>query len=328
MIPAFLVRLRLSGPVRFGPVSGARHETERIGHSDTLYRALSSALRQLGEFDPWEEATAAASAPPVTVSSLFPFVGKTLYVPAPQSLWPPPVSSRIRWKTASLVSSTLVSDLLAGKTLREERWEIDPASECVIPAGGSPPFRIAHRSATAVDRLNPGAVESHTTACLEFAPNAGLWCVVSFATEEDLQAWETPVKSAFRFLADTGIGGERSQGWGRTESLEFQSGTFPQLILPQLEQSEAVSGHWLLSVFSPSTQDQVDWANGSYQLVSRAGIDQNHLNMAAEGSVLVADSILTGRAVNIATEENPAYRAGFACAIPLPLPQQKEGIAP
>ena len=104
MSPAFLVRLRLSGPVRFGPVSGSRLETDSIGHSDTLYRALSSALRKLGEFNPWEEATAASSHPPITVSSLFPFVGKTLYVPAPRSLWPPTAEGKIRWKAAMKIA--------------------------------------------------------------------------------------------------------------------------------------------------------------------------------------------------------------------------------
>lgn len=330
MPSAFLVRLRLTGPVRFGPVSGARHETERIGHSDTLYRALSSALRQLGEFDPWEEATAASSAPPVTVSSLFPFAGRTLYVPAPQSIWPPAASSRTRWKTASLVPANIVSDLLAGKALHEERWEIDPASQCVIAAGGSPPFRIAYRNAAAVDRLNPGTVKSHATACLEFASNAGLWSVVSFATEEDRQAWENPVKSAFRYLSDTGIGGERSQGWGRVESLEFQSGEFPKIILPQFEpgEGELVSGHWLLSVYSPSEQDNVNWSAGHYQLLTRAGIHQNHLKMAAEGSVLAATSSPTGRALNVSTSANPAYRAGFACSVPLPYPRNAEVVVP
>ncbi len=206
----------------------------------------------------------------------------------------------------------------------EDRWEIDPLTQCVIPAGGNPPFRIAYRKAAAVDRFNSGKVESHATACLEFASNAGLWTGVSFASQEDQQLWETPIKAAFRYLADTGIGGARSRGWGQADSIEFQSGTFPQLILPQLEISEEASGYWLLSLYSPDEQDSVNWSAGFYDLATRAGIDQDQVKMAVEGSVLAAAAMPQGRAVNVSTEDSPVYRTGFACSIPLPQPRSQE----
>ena len=44
-------------------------------------------------------------------------------------------------------------------------------------------------------------------------------------------AWQEPVKAAFRLLADTGFGGERSRGWGRSEAPEFVEGELPGMII-------------------------------------------------------------------------------------------------
>jgi hypothetical protein len=82
----------------------------------------------------------------------------------------------------------------------------------------------------AVDRLS-GASERHSTACLEFHSGAGLWTVVSFADDAARDRWMEPVKACFRLLADSGFGGERSRGWGRSEPPEFTEGTLPDLVL-------------------------------------------------------------------------------------------------
>src|SRR5206468_10880401 len=73
--------------------------------------------------------------------------------------------------------------------------------------------------------------ERHSTTCLEFRPGAGLWTIVSFADESAHSRWLNRVKTAFRLLADSGFGGERSRGWGRAESPEFIEGRLPEMIL-------------------------------------------------------------------------------------------------
>jgi hypothetical protein len=80
-----------------------------------------------------------------------------------------------------------------------------------------------------VDRLS-GASERHSTACIEFRPGAGVWTVVGFQDESARARWVEPVKAAFRLLADTGFGGERSRGWGRSEAPEFADATLPDVI--------------------------------------------------------------------------------------------------
>jgi hypothetical protein len=360
-----------------------------------------------------------------------------------------------------------------------------------------------------VDRLS-GVSERHATACIEFREGCGLWTVVGFRDEAARDQWQDPVKAAFRLLADTGFGGERSRGWGRSETPEFVEGTLPGLIIeykrrepsppveeppseepaitepppteepapeppPPLEEPpdeelsspereprtpveaeaaaigaatvrersdapetnalepdadkaaqevvvsvgpevvvaepeaepisettaevqttapeaesvaqlapESVAGeplpdggasdgsepapetdpaitasvrapdltepmqvaaepaattlpastvplqaHWLLSLFTPATDDTVDWGRGSYTVLARGGrIDspsgsgelKKQIQMVAEGSVLYADGVPLGAAADVAPDgfAHPVFRAGFALAIPLP----------
>jgi CRISPR type III-A-associated RAMP protein Csm4 len=229
--------LRPSGPWRIGVDSGARDRVDRIFHSDALFSAVSQAMLRLGQLEEWLAATAgAAGEPAVRLSSLFPFLDEIQFVPPPRSLWPPPPSPKVRWRNARFVPLSLVRDLVAEKALHDNRWFLDGDSGCLLPSEPgerSGPFRVALRSHAAVDRVSGAAVEVHRTACLEFAPGAGLWGVVSFADEDAEARWSATVKAAFRVLADTGFGGERSLGWGRSEQPEFEAGTLPDLIVPE-----------------------------------------------------------------------------------------------
>lgn len=237
MNPAFVVRFRPDGPWRIGVDSGARDRVNRIFHSDALFSAVSHAMLRLGRLEEWLAATATASGEPaVRLSSLFPFLEEIQFVPPPRSLWPPPPSPKVRWRNARFVPLSLVRDLVAEKPLHDGRWFLDGDSGCLMPndpRDRSGPFRVALRSHAAVDRLSGSAVEVHRTACLEFAPGAGLWGVVSFADEGAEARWSAPVQAALRVLADTGFGGERSLGWGRSAQPEFIAGSLPDLIVPE-----------------------------------------------------------------------------------------------
>ena len=126
----------------------------------------------------WLDATARNPAgPAVRFSSLFPFQNEIGFVVPPRSVWPPPASTKVRWKGARFIPLGLVAPLLGGACSEEDRWDVDGASECLVPAGRSGPFRLGMRSAAAVDRLT-GHVEPHSDACIEFLPGAGLWAVI------------------------------------------------------------------------------------------------------------------------------------------------------
>lgn len=239
-MPGMLVRFRPTGPWRIGPDSGARDRVDHILHSDALYSAVCSAMGQLGLLDDWLAVTAKAEGEPaVRFSSCFPWQEDELFVVPPRNIWPPPPSAKVRWKGARFVPLSLVSLLLAEKVIDEERWAVDPASDCLLPAQRrftTGPFRVSVRSSAAVDRLSPGITDLHATACIEFAERSGMWFVVAFSNDEARHRWAGSVKSALRLLADSGIGGERSRGWGRSASPSITEGSIPALLLPRLRE--------------------------------------------------------------------------------------------
>jgi len=277
--------------------------------------------------------------PAVRFSSCCPWMGDLLLVTPPRTLWPPAATTKVRWKSAQFVPLRLVPALLADEPLREENWWIDPPSRCLLPQRGrqrNGPFRPAIRSHAAVDRLTGNALP-HRSACLEFAPDAGLWTVAVFAGEEARRRWAGPLKSALLLLADSGLGGRRSLGWGQSETPEFTEGTFPEMILPAAETppggAEAEPrpmAWWLLSLFIPAREDVVDWQKGSYTLVTRGGRIESParsgepkklVRMVAEGSVLVAPSLPRGAAPDVAPDgfPHPVYHVGYAVAVPIPM---------
>ncbi len=286
---------------------------DSVYHSDTLYSAVTHAMASLGWLEEWLDATARTETSAVRFSSLFPFVGDTRLVPPPRTAWPPSGARKLYVNAAKLVPV----EVARRGVVNESRWAVDGASECLLPAGVQAPFEVSLRSAAAVDRLT-GQAEAHRTACLEFAPGAGWWGLIDVTGDH----WEARVKSAFRLLADSGFGGERSQGWGRAGEPEFSdaSGIFGE-------------GHqgawWILSLYSPHAADEVDWSRGDYATVTRGGwtdstaaasAKKRQVRMIEEGSVLMGTA-LRGRAVDVAPEgfPHPAWRAGFALAVPVPL---------
>ena len=324
-----IVRLRPAGPWRFGPDSGTRDRVDSICHSDALFSAITHAMAQLGSLENWLAAAVNESGTPaVRFSSLFPFQRETLLVPPPRSLWPPAASAKIRYKGAKLAPVAMIQSMLQGQPIDEDRWTLDGESECLLStdrnrSGG--PFRTGMRSNIAVDRLSPGALEPHSTACLEFAPDAGLWMLVVFADDEAQSRWSGPLQSALKLLADSGIGGERSRGWGRSANPEWEDAgeLFPQ---PAEDQPTA---HWMLSLYDPAPDDAIDWGAGNYATLTRSGrIESSQrwgdlkqpTRMIEEGSVLLSARPPRGRVRDVAPAgfAHPVYRAGWAVSVTIP----------
>ena len=135
---------------------------------------------------------------------------------------------------------------------------------------------------------------------------------------------ERRVQSLFRWIADAGVGGERSLGWGRSATPEFEA--LPAALTATVEDSEHHEiGYLLLSLFAPAKDDRVDWSRGSYALIRRSGRTQNRGELKVEsalveeGSVLISDAAPVGFARDIAPPvyEHPVYRAGYAVTIPV-----------
>jgi CRISPR type III-A-associated RAMP protein Csm4 len=339
MNSAAVVKIRPTGAWRIGTDSGARDRVALHYRSDALYSAVTLAFLRLGQLEEWLAATAQAPAAEVCFSSCFPFVNDLIYVTPPRTIWPPlSLSAKVRWKGARFVPLDVVDALLSGGSLDDALWGVDGASECLVPLGQYGPYRPAVRTAAAVDRGGAG-LAPHAAACLEFVAGSGFWFAVVFATEEARIRWWEPLQMALRYLGDTGVGGERSRGWGRFEVADVVEGALAPMLLPRasqlLEAAEATQGatpaersYWLLSLYIPASGEPVRWDAGHYSLVARGGRVESPLtpgalkklqNMVAEGSVLVAAAPPRGRASDVAPDgvPHPVYRAGFAVAVPI-----------
>ncbi len=356
MSKALVVRLRPAGPWRFGSENGARDETGDLFHSDAVFSAVTHALAKLGRLDDWLAATArSAGEPAVRFSSFFPWKAETLFIIPPQIVWPPASANLLGQRGARFLPVTVVRSLLAGEDLDDEAWTVDEASLCLTeragPGGGI--FRTVIRGGIAVDRLQSGSAQPYYTAGIEFAPDAGLWLVAVFASEEATAAWRAPVEAAFRLLADSGFGGRRSAGWGRADAPAFQEVDWPTWLLPpqpapdlsrppgeDAETGEtpevaaplplAESGYWLLSLYHPGELDAVRWDRGRYTITIRGGrveganqwgVAKRRVRMVAEGSVVVADREPVGAAPDLAPDglEHPAFRYGHPVSVFVPI---------
>jgi CRISPR type III-A-associated RAMP protein Csm4 len=352
MQPASLIRLRPSGPWRYGPGDGGQNRVDAMFRSDRVYSAVTLAMQYLGLLEEWLDATVRNSTPGVAFSSLFPYQAETLFAPPPLTLWPPASSSvstpspvfltKVRWKAARFVPLSLIESILRGENILADQWIADPESGCLLRRDrpNSSPLRVVVRSGAAVDRVTHKSVRIDESTCAEFEPGSGLWCVTRFADQGAESAWKARLQGAFRLLADTGFGGHRRSGWGQTEAPQFQGGEWPALLFPKLGRSAAngnqaadqdnqSSLYWLLSLYSPSSADTVDWAGGYYEPTLRggridsaagSGMEKKEIRMISEGSVLAARSDPTGVAVDVAPDgfAHPVYRSGLALALKLP----------
>jgi CRISPR type III-A-associated RAMP protein Csm4 len=355
MQQALLVRLRPSGPWRYGPSDGALDRVDTLYRSDRLFSAITLALRQLGHLDTWLDATARSEKPAVAFTSLFPFQGDTLFVTPPANLWPPPSSlvnspspvflTKVRWRAAHFVPLSLVDALLTGQSVLADQWIPDPDSGCLLRRDrpSSSPFRTVTRATSPVDRLSLTSTSAEPNACVEFEPGSGLWTTIRFADDAAQETWAEPLKSAFRLLADTGFGGGRSKGWGQVQAPEFESGVWPSLILPKTgraakndtHEEQTTRSYWLLSLYSPSPADTVNWSGGQYELTVRNGrVDgssgalKKSVRMVVEGCILDATAEPIGTAVDVAPPgfAHSVYRSGIALSLLIPPMEARKAV--
>lgn len=333
MNPALLIRLRPTTPWRIGPDTGAGDQASAVLHSDALYSAVTLALRQLGVMEEWLSATSDAYAEPaVRFTSMFPWQRSFLYAPPPASLWPPAeTSGKVRWKGARLLPSGVIAALMAGRAPADDEWVVDGHSGCLIPSASRSaigPLRYVRRSSAAVDRVTGGRVEAHRSTAIQFAPASGMWCAAEFRNQNAYAVWAPHLMAAFRLLADSGIGGLRSRGFGRSRMPDFQPGSLCEFLFgAEAAESAPTGAWWLLSLFSPAEAERIDWTTGCYQLTHRSGrmdggAEKLMSRMVVEGSVLVSSEAPRGVARDVAPEgaSHPVYRAGAAVALPIPWP--------
>lgn len=325
--PALLVQLQPTTPWRCG--AGRAGEPASLVPSDSLFGALSDAMRLLGWLPEWLAEGARAT----RLSSLFPVHHDVFYAPLPEAVRAYPGLKKLRLDPVRFAPLSAIRDL-AAKTFQENRWVLDLGSGCLQAAdraGGGGPFRPVERQRAAVDRLSGMAAAVACTEGVEFTGQAGAWALFVFANEEAAATWAGRVKAAFRLLADEGIGGWRGAGWGRSRRPRFREGELGGLLAHAGWKTDAASTGgqwWTLGLFAPAEADEISWDAGAYRTLTRGGWAAGAgakpgLRFVREGSVLASVLEPAGRISESAMDGIPhailRYGAGLA------LPWQEEG---
>lgn len=319
--PALLVRLQPITPWRCG--AGAEGEAAGLVASDSLFGAISDAMRLLGWLEEWLAEGAAA----VRLSSLLPSQGDVYFAPLPEAVRNLELGKKLRLKPVRFAPLPAISTLATGR-FDENHWVLDLASNCLLAAdrahlGG--PYRSRTRNRAAVDRFTGSAVSAASAGACEFAAQGGLWALLSFSSEDTAAVWRDRTMAAFRVLADEGIGGWRNAGWGRSRRPRFRTGTLGELLSavgwPVTEESVGEQW-WTLGLFAPGEADTVRWTEGAYRTVERSGWAadraKSRKRFVREGSVLSSPAEPGGEIARETVEgvPHPVLRYGAGLLLP------------
>ncbi len=142
--------------------------------------------------------------------------------------------------------------------------------------------------------------------------------------------------AAFRLLADSGFGGERSRGWGRAEMPEIADGNLPDLLLTNRRPARPRPATGCCRLFHPGAcrrgrlaarQLFADHARRARR--KRCGWGDVKKTDAHGGRRIGPGGFRANRAARPPMSRrmsfaHPVYRAGFALAIPIPLTPWKD----
>ena len=337
-----IYKLTLKSPLHVGTWGIDREETLSYIPSDTLFSAFVIAWRLLGQAS--LQARLASylgnDAPPILLSSAFPYAGEVRFFPRPQLFLEMKADIPFkRIKKANWVSENIFHQLRQGKLpaeynetvnfvqnkqvwlTRSERQRISEAlhlpDEPDDPASNLLFWHPAMAPRVTVDRLGSASNLFHTGR-IKFAPGCGLWFA---ARGDDL----SDVDFALNYLEDAGIGGLRSTGHGAFEYAVWQQAS----PLPQVK-----NGNYFINLarFAPNNADELQKTlkqpASAYKLVKVAGWcrdDAAHpwrrkqAQLVAEGAYLGYPGYVPGKIIDVTPEKvasfsnaRRVYRYGFA----------------
>lgn len=327
--------------------------------ADTLFSALLSSWISLGKDpDPWisqfphtSNGNFSAADPPFLLTSAFPYFGGILFFPKPKD---PDINEKVPekkakdWKKTAFISERCLRKLAEGipleKLLDEKEGQGKFISKGRVLAladefedlGDARIWVEREIPRVKLDRVS-SASNLFQVGRVDFAEGAGLWFGVIWR-DPDRPCGDIAFKEAFelalRSLSQSGIGGERTYGYGifeletdgeskspqKLDWPDFASGS-PALLLsrylPRLDELPDV----LRSAKGYSLEEVRGWTfspHGQYR--------RRNVTMLAEGSVLKPNGNVMGHLVDVGprhiqTEEpllpHPVWRYGLAALWPL-----------
>ena len=323
--------------------------------ADTLFSALLSAWIGLGnDPEPWishfpctdDEKTISAD-PPFLLTSAFPYKGSVLFFPKPlDPHYAQAISEEKRkdWKRLQFVSESLFMEISKGTPIdklvdngdfRQNGQVLVRRTEAKEVPAGSGIWKEHTIPRVTLDRVSSTSNLFHVGR-MEFAQGAGLWFGVIWRDPER-PCGDVTFKEAFEIalkaLSQSGIGGERSVGYGSFELVKSNGN-----IAQEKEWSDLQPGQpaLLLSRYNPRPDELPEvlqdapgylleevrgWAFSPHGQFRRRSIA-----MLKEGSVIRARDGVMGHVVDVRplhpeTKEpllpHPVWRYGLAALYPL-----------
>ncbi len=313
--------LNFRSPLHLGRRGVGLEETEISIPADTLFSAICQTWRTFyGEAHLTDFLTQYKTGEPFLLTSAFPFASNTRFFPKPLiDLKVNADDERKKLKKVRYLSEKRFRQIVDGEEIAFDPDDLindgqlwihddDKCSRTVWTTDKRPRVTLDRQSSTS-EIWHLGGVKFHE--------GCGLWFGAKFDTEET----QTQIETVLRVLGDTGIGGERSAGYGIFDlhSELTKSGS-------ERETDRFVT----LSPICPRDADELDRLiqgnDVGYTLEERSGwigsaegngLRRQQVWMFAEGSVLVGNGARVGRLVDLKPEAcpHPVWRYAYAWPI-------------
>ncbi len=284
-------KLTFPSGVHFGLGRSGYDRSEDFLHSDTLAGAIAVALSKLKGKDGNEIFRTSS----FSISSAFPFSGERLFLPKPQEkIFEDDVIQRYskHIKKIKWIEMSLFEKVRRGELLREEEVNIESGGKFLVGKGeiANEVYKTFKFQRVTINRLNSES-EPFIFQELRFAEGAGLFFFANFQSPDVEKEFDT----ALSFLADEGIGSDRTvgKGWFRCKKYEME--------IEEIESEKIV----LLSLYIPTEEElnRIDLEASKFALIKRGGwvtngnlsLRKNSVWTFAEGSVFSVKGKIEGK---------------------------------
>ncbi len=318
--------LNFRSPLHLGRRGVGLEETGISIPADTLFSAICQTWRTFyGEESLTAFLAQYESDEPFLLTSAFPFAGDTRFFPKPLiDLDVNADDDRKTLKKVRYLSESRFRQIVDGKLsaphhadsitdkdlINDGQLWVHDDDKCPRAV-----WKTDKRPRVTLDRQSSASEIWHLKA-VKFEEECGLW----FATKFEAEEIQSQIETILRVLGDTGIGGERSAGYG---TFDFHSKT------ADIEPNSGLNRFVTLSPICPRNAEELECllqGNVGYTLEERSGwigstegngLRRRQVWAFAEGSVLSGNGAGVGRLVDLQPEAcpHPVWRYAYAWPI-------------
>lgn len=325
----FVYPLSFETPVHFGTADngGNLESVDMVLSSDTMFSAI---CHEAGNADVIEQFVEALQHHTFLLSSAFPYVwekeGYSLYLPKP--LYGVMKDRPSRNLTETKREAIRQKKQKKEKFIRAMYLSSEDTGRYVSSDSNREDVSAFAESFTQTHvNLRGDGSEPYNVGAYTFAPNAGLFIIVGFENLELKSTWDALLTS----LGLTGIGGERSSGYGKfitrdTLCVKADSNEQDIRALSRLISNDTATWKLTISATAPAKEEVVHLQDGYYKLKKRSGfiaspghegIKRNTYYVLMEGSCV--PHAIHGRVITFRTPAigHAIYRngAGFCIGV-------------